>query len=103
MEVGLYLPYGPDHRVEFNHTQFIPMKVAPRELRETITADGPIDLRKMWLASGVDAYITESPVFTLASRPGNDASAADAASAPDAITAPSAEPIAESAGPMLPE
>src|SRR5215831_1850048 len=53
-EVGLYLPYGPDHRVEFNHTQFIPMKVAPRELRETITADGPIDLRKMWLASGDD-------------------------------------------------
>jgi hypothetical protein len=103
MEVGLYLPYGPDHRVEFNHTQFIPMKVAPRELRETITADGPIDLRKMWLASGVDAYTTESPAFTLASRPGNDASADAAASAPDAITAPSAEPIAESSGPIPPE
>ena len=101
VEVGLYLPYGPDHRVEFNHTQFIPMKVAPRELRETITADGPIDLRKMWLASGVDAYVAE-PAFTLASRPGNDASA-DSAGAADALTVPAGEPSAEPAVPVKPE
>src|SRR5258708_36373973 len=61
LDVGLYLPYGPDHRVEFNHPQFIPVKIAPRELRETITADGPIDLRPIWLASGVDAYVTQPP------------------------------------------
>ena len=102
MEVGLYLPYGPDHRVEFNHTQFIPTKVAPKELRETITADGPIDLHKMWLASGVDAFVTELPAFTLASRPGSDA-LADAAGAADANTAPAGEPTAGPAMPMQPE
>jgi hypothetical protein len=75
LDVGLYLPYGPDHRVEFNHTQFIPAKVAPRELRETITADGPIDLRQMWLASGVDTHMTEPPAGAAAGGPDSDASA----------------------------
>ncbi len=52
--VGLYLPYGPDNRAEFNHTQLLPEKVAPSNLPATITADGPKDLRQMWLASGID-------------------------------------------------
>ena len=26
--VGLYLPYGPDNRAEFNHTQLVPTKMA---------------------------------------------------------------------------
>ena len=51
--VGLYLPYGPDNRAEFNHTQLLPEKVAPSNLPATITADGPKDLRQMWLASGI--------------------------------------------------
>jgi hypothetical protein len=99
MDVGLYLPYGPDHRVEFNHTQFIPMKVAPRELRETITADGPIDLRQMWLASGVDAYVTEPPAVALARSPGSDASAAAATGEPNPITEPAAAPSTEPSAP----
>jgi len=93
MDVGLYLPYGPDHRVEFNHTQFIPMKVAPRELRETITAQGPIDLHQMWLASGVDAYVTEPPAVAAAGSPVNDASAAPEPAAKP-VSAPAAEPPA---------
>jgi hypothetical protein len=52
-EVGLYLVYGADNRAEFNHTQLIPDKVAPVDLRETITPAAPKDLREMWLASGV--------------------------------------------------
>jgi hypothetical protein len=107
MDVGLYLPYGPDHRVEFNHTQFIPMKVAPRELRETITADGPIDLRQMWLASGVDAYVTEPSAVALARSPGSDASTGTAAGEPEpatkpASTTPAAEP-SEATAPQRPE
>jgi hypothetical protein len=76
MDVGLYLPYGPDNHVEFNHTQFVPEKIAPSELRATITADGPIDLRQMWLASGVDAYVTEPQPVAAADNPGADASTA---------------------------
>ena len=69
-----------DHRVEFNHTQFIPPRIAPRELRDTITADGPKDLREMWLASGVDAHVPETPAVAVASAPVKPAST-DAASA----------------------
>lgn len=58
--VGLYLPYGPNNRREFNHTQFVATKVAPRPLRLTITADGPRDLEKMWLASGRNEYVREA-------------------------------------------
>jgi hypothetical protein len=75
VEVGLYLPYGADHRVEFNHTQFIPPKVAPVELRETITADGPKDLRGMWLASGIDSYVSEPSAVAVADSPSTSASA----------------------------
>jgi hypothetical protein len=98
MDVGLYLPYGPDHRVEFNHTQFIPVKVAPRELRETITADGPKDLRQMWLASGVDTDVGEPPAVALAGSPPASEASTDAAAAPgkpDPATKPAAaEPAA---------
>ena len=88
LDVGLYLPYGPDHRVEFNHTQFIPPRVAPSGLRDTITADGPKDLREMWLASGVDAHVTEpAAVAVAASGPGNDVSA-DAGAREPAPAAP---------------
>ena len=76
-DVGLHLPYGPNNRVEFNHTQFIPAKVAPRELRTTITADGPKDLREMWLASGVGAYVTEPVAVAVANIPANDAGSGD--------------------------
>jgi hypothetical protein len=57
--VGLYLPYGPDNRVEFNHTQLLPEKVAPRNLPATITADGPKDAHQMWLASGIDPHLID--------------------------------------------
>ena len=77
-DVGLYLPYGSDHRSEFNHTQFVAAKVAPRALRATITADGPIDLGRMWLASGDDAYITEAQAVAVAGGRDNNSSSADA-------------------------
>jgi hypothetical protein len=81
LEVGLYLPYGPDHRVEFNHTQFIPPRIAPRELRETIMADGPIDLRTMWLTSGVDAHVPEPPAAVAVASGGDASATADAGEA----------------------
>jgi len=37
-KVGLYLPYGPNNRKEFNHTQLVPTKMASGTLRRTITA-----------------------------------------------------------------
>ncbi len=59
-EVGLYLPYGPNNRAEFNHTQLLPTKVAAAYLRQTITASGPKDLSQMWLASGDHAHLDEA-------------------------------------------
>jgi hypothetical protein len=58
-EVGLYLPYGPNNRAEFNHTQLVPTRVAAAYLRHTITASGPKDLSQMWLASGDRAHLDE--------------------------------------------
>jgi hypothetical protein len=51
--VGLYLPYGPYNRAEFNHTQLLPDKVASNRLRSTITASKPKIIEEMWAASGV--------------------------------------------------
>ncbi len=68
-KVGLYLPYGPDNRKEFNHTQLIPTKVASAALRRTITGSAPKDLRTMWLASGITTHVDEvtgAPAPTLA-------------------------------------
>lgn len=65
--VGLYLPYGPNNRAEYNHTQLVSTKVAPAKLRTTITASAPKDVTKMWAASGVIAHMPESnpvPVAT---------------------------------------
>ncbi|HEY6255403.1 MAG TPA: hypothetical protein VIY51_06370 [Xanthobacteraceae bacterium] len=67
--VGLYLPYGPNNRKEFNHTQLVPSKTASSFLRRTITASAPKDLRAMWLASGITKYVndvTTTPMPTLA-------------------------------------
>ena len=58
-KVGLYLPYGPSNRKEFNHTQLVPAKMASGTLRHTIAAGEPKDLRQMWLASGISAYVNE--------------------------------------------
>jgi hypothetical protein len=58
--VGLYLPYGPNNRAEFNHTQLVPTKMAPAFLRATITASQPKDLQRMWLASGISAHVRDS-------------------------------------------
>jgi hypothetical protein len=57
--VGLYLPYGPNNRAEFNHTQLVPTKMAPSFLRATITAREPKDLQRMWLASGIRDHVGE--------------------------------------------
>jgi len=57
-QVGLYLPYGPSNRAEFNHTQLVPTKMASSVLRGTITASAPKDLQQMWLASGISSYVT---------------------------------------------
>jgi hypothetical protein len=70
--VGLYLPYGPSNRAEFNHTQLVPTKVASTFLRRTITASKPKDLQQMWLASGVNSYVgdvttTKAPTLASAS------------------------------------
>lgn len=50
---GLYNPYGPYHRAEWNHYQptFAMKVVRGMELRSTITKHGPKDLKRMW-ASG---------------------------------------------------
>jgi hypothetical protein len=58
-KVGLYLPYGPNNRKEFNHTQLVPTKMASATLRRTITAAEPKDLQQMWLASGISTYVNE--------------------------------------------
>jgi hypothetical protein len=58
--VGLYLPYGPNNRAEFNHTQLIPTKMAPNFLRATITASAPKDLTRMWIASGIRTFVSDT-------------------------------------------
>jgi hypothetical protein len=89
-EVGLYLVYGANDRAEFNHTQFIPDKVAPADLRETITPAAPKDLREMWLASGIgDAvnFVTAESAAKLASAPNYGDRTPPAQAASNAVTA----------------
>ena len=51
---------GADNALaEFNHTQLVPEKRAPLDLRETITPAAPKDLREMWLASGIDEHVDD--------------------------------------------
>lgn len=77
--VGLYLPYGANNRAEFNHTQLVPTKVAAAYLRSTVTGSGPIDLTRMWRASGDSAHVDEA---TLADAPSQ---AVDAPAAPEPL------------------
>jgi hypothetical protein len=56
--VGLFLPYGPDNRSEFNHTQLVQTHIAAKALRTTITATKPKDVMVMWRASGIKDFIT---------------------------------------------
>jgi hypothetical protein len=57
-ENGLYLPYGPFNRSEWNHTQLLHQKgrqfVASHAVLRTISRCGPINLMAMWIAAGVD-------------------------------------------------
>jgi len=61
---GLFCPYGVDSRREWNHCQATPIKtVCPdNPLRNTITAEGPIDLAEMFKAG--DAVVDNPPVET---------------------------------------
>ena len=47
---GVVCPYGPRHRAEWNHCQPTSLKIilAENPLRETVTADGPLDLDSMF-------------------------------------------------------
>jgi hypothetical protein len=86
-EAGLYLPYGADNRAEFNHTQLVPTKVAASAWRPTITASEPRDLHRMWLASGISAYVDEAdaqkpPSLASASAPSASAASATVADVP---------------------
>jgi hypothetical protein len=57
---GVICPYGADNRAEWNHCQptSIKMVLAQSELRETITADGPVSLDAMFEAGNA---MLESP------------------------------------------
>jgi hypothetical protein len=111
-KVGLYLPYGPNNRREFNHTQLLPTKVAASWWHQNITASEPKDLRRMWLASGISAHVDEAAA-EMASTPaakvaeaakvaaaGKPPSLASAASQPVALAPPAAPP--EPAAPPAP-
>ncbi|HEY0418774.1 MAG TPA: hypothetical protein VGC80_04575, partial [Acetobacteraceae bacterium] len=97
-KVGLYLPYGPNNRKEFNHTQLVPTKMASGTLRRTITAGEPKNLQQMWLASGISAHVDEAaaemasiPVAKVAVA-GKPPSLASAAAQPVALAPPAAPP-----------
>src|SRR5215467_4323990 len=47
---GVFCPYGPNSKTEWNHCQATPMKVVVSDnpLRKTITGAGPISLEKMF-------------------------------------------------------
>jgi hypothetical protein len=57
---GVICPYGSDNQAEWNHCQPTSTKIvlAQSELRETITADGPVDLEAMFEAGNA---MLESP------------------------------------------
>jgi hypothetical protein len=70
---GIFCPYGPDSRTEWNHCQATPIRmVCPdNPLRNTINAEGPIDLAEMFKVG--NAVIDNPPATTCvtvaASRP----------------------------------
>ena len=53
---GIYNPYGPNNRAEWNHFQLVPTKGAPPEWQAVITGrppQGPDDLASIWSATGI--------------------------------------------------
>lgn len=70
---GLHNPYGPANAKEWNHFQLVPQKgrqflAANPELAKTITDAGPIDLDKMWAASGIPVTGLSDPFGVGASK-----------------------------------
>jgi hypothetical protein len=69
---GIFCPYGVDSRREWNHCQATPAKAVCRDnpLRNTITAQGPIDLEEMFQ---VGNWFVENPplpcIVVAADRP----------------------------------
>jgi len=61
---GIFCPYGADSGTEWNHCQATPIKmVCPdNPLRETITAEGPIELAEMFKVG--NAVIDDPPAVT---------------------------------------
>jgi hypothetical protein len=72
---GIFCPYGIDSRREWNHCQATSAKAVCREnpLRDTITAEGPIDLKEMFR---VGNWFVDNPpttcVVVAADRPANE-------------------------------
>jgi hypothetical protein len=52
---GIVCPYGPNNRAEWNHCQPTKLRMVRKRtpLRETITADGPIDVGETWRIAGL--------------------------------------------------
>jgi hypothetical protein len=71
---GVICPYGVENRVEWNHCQPTWLKIIRTEnpLRETVTANGPVDLESMF---AVGSAIIDNP----SDRPGIDDQFASAA------------------------
>jgi hypothetical protein len=65
---GLFVPYGPNNRAEWNHTQATGYRMVTREapLRKTITAKAPIDEVRMWQVG--DSVLDRGPRTIQASR-----------------------------------
>ncbi len=62
---GVFSPYGPRNRAEFNHVQGTGHRMVARvlpALRKTITKEGPVDVVKMWDVA--NRLIGKGPVFT---------------------------------------
>ncbi len=71
---GVTCPYGFENRVEWNHCQPTRLKIIVPEnpLRDTVTANGPIDLGSMFEAGNA---LIESPESVAEAASANDASA----------------------------
>ncbi len=65
---GVVCPYGPRDRAEWNHCQPTSLKIvlADNRLRETVSADGPLDLDDMFEAGNAMIVSVESAAESLA-------------------------------------
>jgi hypothetical protein len=74
---GVVCPYGPSNRAEWNHCQPTRLKIVRAEnpLRETVSAAGPLDLKRMFqagsaiiesLESAIASFITGKPLHLAA-------------------------------------